>query len=80
MPIFNPNMTNYEEVFGFDHTDSAVTAVLGSKKYLNKTNSSLLSVGSNIHGEATRVGESEGNASPGVIKQFLLLHSKEYRG
>ena len=83
MPIFNPNMTNYEELFGFDFTDSTVTGVFASEHYLNMTENITLSVGDNSDRVGTDnklSGESEGNATPGVIKQFLLTHSKDYRG
>lgn len=83
MPIFNPNMTNYEELFGFDFTDSTVTGVFGSEHYLNMTENITLTVGDNSDGIGTDnklVGESEGNSTPGVIKQFLLMHSKNHRG
>ena len=101
MPVFNPNMTNYEELFGFDFTgitsvnsesggtittttSYTTTGVFGAKNYLNMTESITLFVGNKDDeylGYSNRLlGNSEGNSSPGVIKQFLLSHSKDYRG
>lgn len=84
MPIFNPNMTNYEELFGFDFTNNSTTGVFGSKNYLNMTESIELFVGNSsepqIENGNRLLGDSEGNSTPGVIKQFLSTHSKNYRG
>lgn len=81
MPVFNPSMSNYEELFGFDYTDATVTGVFASKNYLNKTETRSLSVGTDPGGLGSAFDDnSQGNSSPGIIKQFLLLHSKEYRG
>lgn len=83
MPIFNPGMLNYEELFGFDFTDSTTTGVFGSKHYLNMTENISLTI-DNISGdigtENKLLGDSEGNSTPSIIKQFLLMHSKDYRG
>lgn len=81
MPVFNPNISNYEELFGFDYTDNTTTGVFGSKGYLLKTQTRELSIGTDPRGLGSAFeDENEGNSSPGTIKQFLLLHSKEYRG
>lgn len=80
MPIFNPNADNYEELFGFDYGENFTTGVFGSRKFLNMTTQRDLTVGTDIGKDAVLECKSEGNPSPGVIKEFLLRHGEDYRG
>lgn len=72
-------------------TTCSTTGVFGSKSYLNMTEPISLMVCNSqeaigifdekLLGCANRLtGDSEGNSSPGIIKQFLLMHSKNQRG
>ena len=86
--LFGFDFTNITPTIAPDNTEVEicnVTGVGGSRDFLNMTSTMSLSVGDvteedNIGWGNRIAGDSQGNASPGIIKQFLLTHSKECRG